>query len=541
VLSFSSFRDPATPEMYRNTNFTFRVLDSPVVNAFALPGGYVYVTRGLLAHVDNEAQLAVVLGHEIAHVAARHASLQARRSMWGQIGLIAGAILGQQVLGQRMPDIGSTILNAGGPAMQTFLLKYSREAEHESDSYGVNYAGKAGYAVGDSARFFNSLKRLSEREGESLPTFQSSHPDPGDRANHVRQIAASMPQNAANLGEDDFLRRIEGMIVGDDPRQGFVQNGMFYHPELRFQMPVAQGWKVENQPAAVVMAEPNGQAMMGLKMAPGARGREAAQQFVSKNNVQVTGSTDTQINGLPASVIVGRVATEEAQIGIWNAFIEYEGKVYSVLGYAPAQAFESMRRTFETVAAGFSPLRDPAVANVQPARLKIVRAERSAPFASFIPTSLPPSMTAEQLAILNQVNLNQTVPAGRPIKLPDMSGAYQPTGNYQPPRGYPSYPQNNPQSNPQSSYPPRYPNQGYPQQTYPPQTNPQQGYPQQGYPQQGYPNQSPQYPNYPQQTYPPQSPYPSQTYPPQSYPPQNYPQNYPQQYPQQGQQPNFPR
>lgn len=560
VLQTSSFNDPATPPMYRNTKFTFRVLDNSVVNAFALPGGYVYVTRGLLSHVDNEAQLAVVLGHEIAHVAARHSSIQARRSMWGQIGVIAGAILGQQVLGQSMPDIGNTIMSAGGPAMQTFLLKYSREAENEADTYGLNYAARSGFAVGESARFFNALKLISGAEGKSLPAWQSSHPDPGDRAAHVRTLAASLPPGAQTVGTDEFLSRINGLIVGDDPRQGFVQQGTFYHPQLHFQMPLAPGWQVENQPSAVVLAEPNGRAMMGLRMAAGTRARDAAAQFVSANKIQITASGDTAVNGLPTSVIVGQAATEQGNVGVWNAFVEFEGKVFSILGYAPAEAFAQVRPTFESVAAGFGPLRDRQMMDIQPARLQIVRTDRAAPFASFVPTSLPPPLTAEAVAIMNQVDLQQNVPAGQPLKIPGTFSAHAAASQPYSPNSAPHYPNADPRNQPTGQYPspggypnqPNYPNQpGYPPTsapaTYPPSYPAQPPYypPVNGsptnQPQQTSPAGQPGYP--PGTSYPPAQPYPpAQTYPPAGYP--QYPPTTAPQYPGQpapGPYPQFPQ
>ena len=517
VLQQSDFNSPTAPEIYRNTKFTFRVLDDPVVNAFALPGGYIYVTRGLLTHVENEAQLATVLGHEIGHVAARHSSQQARRSQWSQIGLIAGAILGQQILGNKVPDIGQSVLQLGGQTLEMFMLRYSREAENEADTLGVNYALRSGYAAGESARFFQSLQRIGEREGKALPTWQSTHPDPGDRAQHVLQIASSMPQGyATNIGEDAFLPHIDGMVIGEDPREGFARNGIFYHPTLHFQFPVAGGWKVDNQRAAVVMAEPNGRAMMGLKLAPGARARDAATQFAQQSKVQVTASGDTAVNGLPTTVIIGQAQTDQGNVGVWDAFIEFEGKVYSLLGYAPTQVFEQMRPTFESVAGGFSPLRDASIANVQPAKIRLVRADRAAPFASFVPTSLPPEITAEEVAIMNQTALNDQVNQGRVLKIPDVQAAPATTTasapTQQPQRQQPAYP---------ASYPAQtqYPNPPYPQQpqTYPQSYPPAQTYP----PQTGYPQ-----PNYPPQTTYPQQ-YPQGTPPPQQYPPQQYPQQYP--------------
>lgn len=570
VLAASTFADPSTPAMYRDTKFTFRVLDSQVVNAFALPGGYVYLTRGLLAHVDNEAQLAVVLGHEIGHVAARHSSQQARRSQWAQLGVLAGAILGQAVVGDRMPNFAQEVASNGGQALQVFMLRYSREAENEADTLGVNYALNAGYAAGESARFFDALRRLDTQQGQSLPTWMSTHPDPGNRADHVMALVNEHrgPNGRAErrIGQEEFLRAIDGMIIGDDPREGFAQGGMFYHPTLHFQLPIAPNWTVDNQPAAVVFHEPSGNALMALRVAPANRTHDAAQQFTSQNSVQVTASGDTVVNGLPATVIVGRANTKDGQVGVWDAFIELEGKVYSLMGYAPVQNFEAMRPRFESIASGFSPLRDPRIANVQPAHLRIVRADRPMPFASYVPTSLPPKMNAETVAIMNQVNVNEVVPAGAQLKVPDASLAtsmaaagevlatvpQSPSSNQYPTdNSYPStnpYPPANypPTSSPSSSYPSSsypYPNNGYPpaQPQYPASTTtyPQSSYPPpqsnpNGYPPSEYPAQPNIYPpaSYPSSNTYPQ--YPTQPTPPNTYPNAQYPNSYPAQ-------PNWPR
>jgi predicted Zn-dependent protease len=423
VLESSDLRDPKTAEIYRNAKFQFRVVNSPVVNAFALPGGYVYVTRGLLAYVENEAQLAVVLGHEIGHVAARHASQQALRAQRGQLGLIAGALLGQQVLGGAGQDVASNILNIGGQAFQLLMLRYSRSAESEADSLGVRYAGSAGYATAEAADFFRSLERISASEGKAIPSWQSTHPDPGDRAQKVKAASGAWrPVGGGELviGRDELLKHLDGIVVGEDPREGYAKGGVFYHPSLRFQFPIAPGWNLENESSAVLMTEPNQQAILGFQAAPGANSREAAAQFAKESGAQIVSSNETQVNGLPATLVLAQATTDQGPVGIFDAFIELEGKVYSFLGYAPTQAFAQFQPVFRSVVSGFAPLRDPAYLNVSPARLKIVAANRTAPFRNFIGPELPAGLTPEQLAIMNQVTLDQTVQEGQPLKLPTM-------------------------------------------------------------------------------------------------------------------------
>lgn len=184
MLAVSHMNRPDTPAEYEGTDFYFRVLDSPVVNAFALPGGYIYVTRGLLSYLDNEAQLSVVLGHEIGHVIARHASQRAFEQQMGQIALIGGAI-GGEMLGLS----GGDILGIGTQATQILFLSYSRDDERESDRLGVEYSSMKHYKAAEGAQFFVSLERMSRQTGQSIPDWQLTHPDPAERANSIPELA----------------------------------------------------------------------------------------------------------------------------------------------------------------------------------------------------------------------------------------------------------------------------------------------------------------------------------------------------------------
>lgn len=422
VLLKSDLRDPDAPEEYRETAFTFRVLNSPVVNAFALPGGYIYVTRGLLTHLNNEAQLAVVLGHEIAHVAARHSARQALKAQASQFGLVAAAILGSQVLGS--PDAAQQVMGLGSEALQLLLTKYSRDAEREADRLGVRYAALRGYEAAEGAAFFQTLSRIGAKEGLRLPSWQSTHPDPGEREKTVVQLAQEFgqPRDIRTVNEEQFLTRLEGMVIGEDPREGFVQNSRFYHPELRFQFPIPPSWMVRNERAAVLMMAPNRDALMVLEIAPARSAREAAEKFSQIQGIQVLRSTPLKINGLSAYAVQGAAQTQQGNIALVDYFIEWQGRVYSFLGYTSAQKFDVYSRLFQQAAQEFSPLTDSRLLNVQPARLAIVQANRSAPFRSFLPARLPAGVTAEDLAILNQVQLDQQVPSGTRLKLPRQTG-----------------------------------------------------------------------------------------------------------------------
>lgn len=418
VLQYSHLHRPETPAEMKNTPFTFRLLDSPVVNAFALPGGYVYVTRGLLAHLDNEAQLAVVLGHEIGHVVGRHASKRAATQALGQGLLLLGAVGGQAVLGG---TAGESILNVGSQATQLLFLSYGRDDERESDDVGVEYAAKAGYMAGEGAAFFTSLKRLGEQSGGSIPTFMSTHPDPGEREQtilrHAREWAAST--NMTKVNGDVYLSRIDGMVLGEDPRQGYTEGGRFYHPGLRFQFPVPSGYQVINQPSQVVMVEGNQQAIMVLTLEANAQNVEAAAQtFAAQEGLTVIERGPARSSGgLSAQVVVADAQTQDGQtVRVMAYFIAHGGNVYRILGYSAAQTFSSHSGAFSETMQGFAPLNDSRYLHVQPERLQVIQASRTASFRSFV-TTLPRGMSLEELAILNQVGTDETIQAGEKLKL----------------------------------------------------------------------------------------------------------------------------
>lgn len=419
VLKTSDMRGPDVATKYDTTSFTFRVLDSPVVNAFALPGGYVYLTRGLLSHLRNEAQLAVVIGHEIGHVAARHASQRAFEQQMGQLALIGGAVAGQELLG--IP--GGQILNLGSQAAQLLFLKYSRDDERESDRLGVEYAAKQNYEASEGAAFFRTLQRLSQRSGQSLPTWASTHPDPSNRAERIPELAQNWKEKGYELtvkDTDQYMRELENMIYGVNPRHGFTRNGMFYHPELAFKFPYPENWQLINTPSMVQIVNPDQNAIIVFQIdGKNSTPRASVAEFLNQQGITTTGTSQTSQNGLNGFEATASAQTQDgANVRFYLYAVEYNGDIYRYVTYTLAEQFSNYRSVFVQTAKGFDDLNDASILNIQPARLNNYRVDRTAPFRSFLPDELPMDITPQEVAIANQVELDETIEAGTWIKVP---------------------------------------------------------------------------------------------------------------------------
>ena len=250
-------------------DWQFTVVDSPVVNAFAVPGGYVYFTRGILAHLNSEAELAGVMGHEIGHVTARHSVQQMTRSQLAQIGLAVGSIAS--------PAVGQ-FGGAAQSALGLLFLRYGRDDERESDLLGVQYAAQGGYDPRQVSGFFEVLASLSAGAGSTLPSWLSTHPDPGERVATTRTLGNDWIERMGLVTDDlrvnqqAHIRMLEGMVYGNDPREGFTEDGRFYHPQLRFEILFPTEWEVQNTRSAVYASEGGQQAQMQLRLADATEG-----------------------------------------------------------------------------------------------------------------------------------------------------------------------------------------------------------------------------------------------------------------------------
>ncbi|SHM99064.1 Putative Zn-dependent protease [Cyclobacterium lianum] len=394
--------------------YEFKIVDSPVINAFAVPGGFVYFTRGIMAHFNNEAEFAGVLGHEIGHVTARHSVIQQRNAMLGQLGMIAGIVLVPQL---------SDFVEPLSQGMQLALLSFGRDAERQSDELGVEYSSKIGYDAVEMAGFFETLERQQAKQGGSpVPEFLSTHPSPSERNVTVARLAqdwkAKLDLNETEINRESYLRRIEGLVYGEDPRQGFVENQVFYHPELKFYFPVPGEWSLQNTPQQVQMAPKSGEAVMSLTLSSGDNLRDLANQMVEQYKLEVLSIKEEKVNGL-SSLQLQAAQTQEngSSIRLLVYFIRHAETTYRLMGLAEGNNFGRYEQDFLGTMNNFSELKAADKLNRQPERLAIKSINQPTTLERALKNYQIPDKRLEEMAILNGMRLDETLEAGTLIKV----------------------------------------------------------------------------------------------------------------------------
>jgi predicted Zn-dependent protease len=373
--------------------WTFTVMDDPTVNAFALPGGFIFVTRGILTHMNSEAELATVVGHEIGHVTARHSVQQMTRGQLAQIGMVAGAIASEKI---------AQNLGAISQGIGALFLKYSRDDESQADGLGFRYALNDGYDVRKMVDMFAILQRISASAGQRIPEWQSTHPDPGNRieATRARLAKVTVPLDDKKVNRDSFLRVIDGMVFGDNPRQGFFKGGLFLHPDLAFQIEFPSGWKTANQPQSVVGVSPQQDAQVQLSIGPQAAPSQALQQFLAQQGIQAGRSSQTTINGNPTALALFTAQNQDGTtLSGLVGFIAYGGSTYQLLGLT-AGSHSTYDRSFQQFMGSFRQLTDPVALGVKPNRLQVMKVPRAMTLATFN-SQYPSDITIEELALIN--------------------------------------------------------------------------------------------------------------------------------------------
>lgn len=396
-----------------NLTYHFKVVDVSVVNAFAVPGGYVYFTRGILASLNSEAELAGVMGHEIGHITARHSASQYSRAQLAQLGLGVGTIFAGKVPGlSELAQLGTGML----------FLSFSRDNERQADDLGVEYASKAGYDAAQMANFFETLERMnpgSDRSG--LPSWFSTHPNPVDRVKAVRIRSKEWQQKLGvtdlKLNRDQYFNAIDGLIFGEDPRQGYVSDHVFYHPDLRFQFPVPVDWKINNTPSNVQMINKEKEALILFSMTKGTNPQEAARKFISENKARVIGTEAIYINGLPTERLFSDVQTQKGVTRVLSCFIQRGREIFVFHGLTSQGLFQKYRTIFDETTRNFRELSDPQRINVKPDRIRIRVAGTSDRLENLLRSFGVPNEKLKEVALLNGKDLNETIPANTMLKV----------------------------------------------------------------------------------------------------------------------------
>jgi predicted Zn-dependent protease len=394
-----------------NLSWTFRVLDDPVINAFALPGGYIYVTRGILAYLDSEAELAGVLGHEIGHVTARHSVNQISRAQVAQLGMGVGMILVPEL--QQFEGLASASLGL-------LFLKFGRDDERQADELGVRYMGRLGYDPVQLSGVMGMLGRVTAGEGGGgTPEWLSTHPNPENREEAILRLAetAEVASDPPKVVREAFIQRLDGLVFGENPREGFFRGARFYHPDMRFQMDFPSGWQTANTRQAVQAISPQEDAVMALTVGEGTGSGPALRSFLAQEGMQGAGLSESAVNGLPAAAADFRFQTAEETIEGRVLFLEYSGTLLRLLAYGTASSWPGSRAVARAAMESFRPLADPDYLNVEPARIRLVRVPRAIPLEGFL-TQQGVQDRGDEVRLLNRLEGNPTLEAGGILKIP---------------------------------------------------------------------------------------------------------------------------
>ena len=388
--------------------WSFKLVDDPMVNAFALPGGFIFITRGIMAALNSEAELAGVIGHEIGHVTARHSASQMSRQQFQQIGLGVGSILSS--------DVASVagVLSAG---LGLLNLRYSRGDESQSDELGVRYMSREGYDPNALVGVFQPLA-LAGGGGGSVPGWATTHPDPVNREADIREIIAASGQDYSEYirrGEE-YLQSLDGMTFGQDPREGFFDEGTFYHPDMAFALDFPRGWTTVNQKSQVGAISSDEAALVILTVEAGETDTERAlSTFLRQADVRGSGSRRTSINGRPGWEASFTADAEGGGLRGAVLFVEHGGAVFRLLGYAAASGWRSHEGTVLEAIESFRPVSDPDILEVEPARIEIVRLPSRMTLQQFI-DRYPSTVSDEQIARMNRRTLDESIAGGTLLK-----------------------------------------------------------------------------------------------------------------------------
>jgi len=403
----------------RDVAYRFAVVDMQEPNAFALPGGYIYVSRGLLAIANSEVELANVIGHEIGHVAARHSAQRETRALGvgvlAALGTAAAGAVGGEGAAQSAAQIGQ-VAGAG------FIASYGRDQERQADEVGQGLAAQAGWDPAALASFLNTLGRAAElQSGERhQPSFLDSHPMTSERVRNTAIRADSLqvsPATPIAATRSAFYARLANLLIGPDPAEGFFREERFLHPGLGFTLDFPPGWKTENARTAVAAQAPGGDAVLVLQTQgesgdPG----KAAQLFAQENQLQLGQGKREQVGGFSAYRTRMEFQTQQGPAVADLTWIAHPRAMFRLLGLSPSGRFGDYAGTFRDAARSFRPLAQREREGITELRLRIAKAREGESLAA-LSRRTGNAWSLEETAVANDLPSERRLRGGEPVKI----------------------------------------------------------------------------------------------------------------------------
>ncbi len=405
-----------------NLDWHFTVIDSDIINAFALPGGYIYISRGLIALADNEAQLASVIGHEIGHVTARHYATRQSQAIGAQVGVALLSILtGAAAGGEAAQSVGQI----GSVVAQGYLASYSRGQELESDSLGIRYLSRTGYDTGASADFLAKMeasKNLLAQLRNEAPrgySYLDTHPPSAERVREATAQIRRPPPAGAGHARELFLGKLDGMIYGDSPSQGLRKGRVFAHPEMMFRFEVPEGFYMLNFPNQVVATGSDDAVLAFTGDAEGWQGDMRSyltRKWGAKANLQNVEAIT--VNGRPGATGWTRGRTNSGTVDVRLVAVRWpNGQIYRFQFVAPPRTMQRYEQQFRETTYSLRSMTRAEAAGLRPDRIRIHTARSGETFESLARRTPFDRLAADHLRVLNGYGPGEQPRRGDLIKL----------------------------------------------------------------------------------------------------------------------------
>ncbi len=407
----------------QQNDFTISLLNSSVNNAFAIPGGYVYVTRQLMALMNDEAELAGVLGHEIGHVAAQHGkkrqSAAQRNSILGVLGqVLVGAVAGDSGLGK--------LLQQGiGTGSQLLTLKFSRTQEYEADDLGIRYLAKAGYdpralsTMLASLAAQTTLDASTRGQNSAIPEWASTHPDPASRVRRALVNAQATGAKSTLRNADTFISNLDGLLYGDDPKEGIVQGNQFLHPVFKLGFTAPAGFSIENGTTAVSIVGQSGQAQFTATSFNGNLDDYVRSVFAQLANNSQTSGINVQrssVNGLTVgSAAASMTNSQGSQLDV--TVVAYQFSPTAAYHFVVVTRAGQGLGALAPLVNSMNRLTDAQAAAIKPRRVRLVTVKKGDSVQSLAQRMAYPTYQQERFLVLNGLQAGSTLPVGRRVKI----------------------------------------------------------------------------------------------------------------------------